>query len=150
MIENTLRVVVFWLMVLGAVVTGCGGGSGSGGSAGNRGGVPFIDGSATGGERNAVCLAGTSAGEVARPQFLMNLEGQTGWYASPVVADLDQDGRNELVAAYYDVYVFDGDGTLLDRADGNGGRVYAPHVVADLDGDGVTEVFAGRGHEVLV
>jgi hypothetical protein len=103
MIENTRRVVVCWFMVLGAVISGCGGGggSGNGGAVGNGGRIPLIDGSATGGERNAVCLAGTSAGEVARPQFLMNLEGQTGWYASPVVADLDQDGRNELVAASY-------------------------------------------------
>ena len=80
----------------------------------------------------------------------MNLEGQTDWYASPVVADLDQDGRNELVAAYYSLYIFDGDGTLLDRTDGNGGRVYAPHVVADLDGDGVVEIVCGKRHEVYV
>ena len=152
MIENTRRVVVCWFMVLGAVISGCGGGggSGNGGAVGNGGRIPLIDGSATGGERNAVCLAGTSAGKVARPQFLMNLAGQTGWYASPVVADLDQDGQNELVAAYYSLYVFDRDGTLLDRADGNGGRIYAPHAVADLEGDGVVEIVCGQRHEVYV
>jgi len=152
MIENTRRVVVCGLMVLGAVIFGCGGsgGGGNGGSAGSGGGVPLIDGSTTGGERNTVCLAGTSAGEVARPQFLMNLAGQTGWYASPVVVDLDQDGQHELVAAYYSLYVFDRDGILLDRADGNGGRVYTPHVVADLEGDGVVDIVCGQRHEVYV
>jgi hypothetical protein len=78
----------------------------------------------------------------------MNLDGQTSWYASPVVADLDGDGENELIAAYYSVYVFDSQGRLLDRVDHNGGRVYAPHVVVDLEGDGVPEVVFGAGHLV--
>jgi hypothetical protein len=142
------------LLAVWAVIGSCGGGgSGGSGSAGsdeapNTGDAPVTGGSATGGERNPVCLAGTSPGEVARPQFLMNLPGQTSWYASPLVADLDGDGKNELIAAYYAVYVFGSDGTLLSRADGGSGRVYAPHVVADLEGDGVAEVVFGRGHEV--
>jgi hypothetical protein len=51
-------------------------------------------GSTTGGERNPVCEVGTSAGEVAAPEHTMNLRGQTSWFASPVVADLDGDGTN--------------------------------------------------------
>lgn len=105
-------------------------------------------GSSTGGERNPVCAVGNSGGEVQEPQFLMNLAGQTSWYAAPVVADLDGDGSNELVAAYYDIFVFDHNGNLLDRVEGNGGRVYAPHVVTDLEGDGIVEVVFGNGHEV--
>jgi len=95
-----------------------------------------------------ICPAGASAGPVQTPVFITNLSGQTSWFASPVVIDLDHDGSNELVAAYYDVYVFSSDGTLLHRAQEGDGRVYAPHVVADLDGDGITEVVAGRGHQV--
>ena len=87
-------------------------------------------------------------GEVARPQFVMNLEGQTSWYASPVVADLDNDGNKELIAAYYSIYVFGSDGRLLDRADDGSGRVYAPHIVVDLEGDGVAEIVCGKSHEV--
>lgn len=94
------------------------------------------------------CPPATSSGPVAAPVFVRNLSGQTSWFASPVVIDLDGNGSNELVAAFYDVYVFDGAGTLLDRATDGSGRVYAPHVVADLDGDGVIEVVAGRGHQV--
>ncbi len=78
----------------------------------------------------------------------MRLTGQTSWYASPVVADLDGDGESELIAAYYSIYVFNSQGQLLDRVDHNGGRVYAPHVVVDLEGDGVTEVVFGARHEV--
>jgi hypothetical protein len=76
------------------------------------------------------------------------LQGQTSWFASSVIHDLDGNGSMELIAAYYDVYVFASDGSLLHRATEGNGRVYAPHVVADLDGDGTTEVVAGRGHQV--
>lgn len=95
-----------------------------------------------------VCEPGSSGGGVQAPIFVDNLSGQTSWFASPVVADLDGDGANELIAAYYDVYVFGSDRSLLDTATDGSGRVYAPHVVADLDGDGITEVVAGRGHQV--
>lgn len=106
-------------------------------------------GSTTGGTRNATCNKGASQGEVQAPEFVMNLRGQTSWYASPVVQDLDGDGKNELIAAYYSVYVFDSEGNKLDEADVGEGRVYAPHVVADLEGDGVTEIVYGNGHQVF-
>jgi hypothetical protein len=48
--------------------------------------------------RNAICAAGEPAGEVQEPVFVANLRGQTSWYASPVIADLDGDGSNELIA----------------------------------------------------
>jgi len=89
------------------------------------------------------------ADPVQAPVFRSNLDGQTGWFASPVVADLDGNGSNELVAAYYDVYVFSSSGALLDVATDGDGRVYAPHVVADLEGDGSVEVVVGRGSEVI-
>lgn len=107
-------------------------------------------GSSTGGQRNAICAAGESPGEVQEPQFVANLRGQTSWYASPLVADLDGDGSNELIAAYYSVYVFDSEGVLLANSeDGDDGRVYAPHVVVDLEGDGSREIIVGRGHQVV-
>jgi hypothetical protein len=86
---------------------------------------------------------------VQAPVFVRNLSGQTSWYASPLIADLDGNGSNEVIAAYYDIFVFDSAGTLLDRTTDQQGRVYAPHVVADLDGDGTVEVVAGRAHEVF-
>ena len=95
------------------------------------------------------CGLGSSAGPVQEPVFVRNLTGQTSWYASPVVRDLDGDGSNELIAAYYDTYVFSSSGSLLDRAEVGSGRVYSPHVVIDLDFDGIIEVVVGRGHEVI-
>jgi len=95
------------------------------------------------------CPAGLDSGPVQSPVFVKNLPGQTSWFASPVVYDLDADGANELIAAYYDIYVFSSAGTLLHRAQEGSGRVYAAHVVADLDADGITEVVVGRGHEVI-
>ena len=111
---------------------------------------PRRGGSSTGGERNAICAVGESRGEVQEPVFIANLAGQTSWYASPVIADLDGDGSNELIAAYYSVYVFDSERQLLaDSDDGDDGRVYAPHVVVDLEGDGSKEIIVGRGHQVV-
>lgn len=95
------------------------------------------------------CTAGSPSGPVQAPVFVRNLDGQTGWFASPLAADLDGDGSLELVAAYYNIYVFDGAMNLLDIADDGSSRVYAPHVIVDLDGDGTLEVVAGRGHEVF-
>ncbi|HJL16621.1 MAG TPA: VCBS repeat-containing protein [Sandaracinaceae bacterium LLY-WYZ-13_1] len=135
------------LLVAALLLSGCDDGGGEPGTDGGR--APQRDGgSSTGGTRNPVCEAGESAGEVQAPVFVRNLRGETSWYASPVVHDLDGDGSNELIAAYYSVFVFDAAGELLARAEGGEGRIYAPHVVTDLEGDGVTEIVYGNGHEV--
>lgn len=123
------------------------GGCGGGGTA-VKAVPPPAGGSTTGGTTNVVCTAGESEGPVQRPVFVQNLAGQTSWFAGPILADLDGDGSNELIAAYYSVYVFGSDGTLLDVAEGGEGRVYAPHVVADLEGDGLVEIVYGNAHEV--
>ena len=146
---TSLKRIGLWvgLMCLSALTFGCGGSGGGADSAGGGATTPPT-GNATGGVRNTVCTAGQSTGEVQAPVFRMKLNGQTSWFASPVLADLDGDGKNELIAAYYSVYVFNSQGQLLDRVDHNGGRVYAPHVVVDLEGDGVPEVVFGARHEV--
>jgi hypothetical protein len=130
------------LLVLSVGVMACSSGSESKGQRN--------DGSSTGGQRNPICATGESRGEVQEPVFVANLAGQTSWYASPLIADLDGDGGNELIAAYYSVYIFDSERQLIaDSNDGNGGRVYAPHVVVDLEGDGSQEIVVGRGHQVV-
>jgi hypothetical protein len=80
-------------------------------SGGNDNG-PRGGGSSTGGERNAICAAGEPEGEVQEPVFIANLAGQTSWYASPVIADLD----------------------------GNGNRAPAAPTLGNLDGDGELEI----------
>jgi len=126
-------------------VAACGGGDD--GDKGPGGGT--TGGSTTGGTRNPTCSAGASGGEVQAPEFWKNLDGETSWFASPVVMDLDGDGNNELVAAYYSVFVFDSQGNLLDKASQGDGRVYAPHVVADLEGDGTMDVVVGNDKDVI-
>ncbi len=121
--------------------TGGESGAGAGGGGGDAGSAGHI-------EVTPPCEAGDSTGPVKEPVHLMPLAGQASWFASAVVSDLDADGSNELIAAYYSVYVFDSEGTLLHRTEEGEGRVYAPHVVADLDGDGIIEVVAGKGQHV--
>jgi hypothetical protein len=91
-----------------------------------RGGGVFLGGSATGGERNPVCTAGQAAATAvsSSPYSSDNLYGQTSWFASPVVADLDGDGENELIAAYYSLYAL----SPGRRSDRPGGRQRQPHL----------------------
>jgi hypothetical protein len=125
--------------------SGASGGSGGSGASSGSGGS---GGSSTGGTRNPTCEARQSGGEVKAPVFWKKLPGQTSWFASPVVVDLDGDGKRELVAAYYSIYVFDSSGAQLAKSDQGGSRIYAPHVVVDLEGDGVIDIVAGSAHEV--
>ncbi|UCC63254.1 MAG: VCBS repeat-containing protein [Anaerolineae bacterium] len=71
---------------------------------------------------------------------------ETGWYASPAVADLDGDGTMEVIGAAYALFALNGeDGTEQWRADPPGGRVWPGVVVADVDGDSDLEVVTAHG-----
>jgi hypothetical protein len=126
------------------------GGAGGGTGANTGGSAPGgAAGSTTGGTIHPTCDVGPNPGDVVeRPVFWQNLTGQTSWFAAPVVEDLDGDGSNELVAAYYSLYVYDSSAALVAEVDAGEGRIYAPHVVADLEGDGIMEIVYGNAHEV--
>ena len=71
---------------------------------------------------------------------------ETGWYSSPAVADLDRDGRAEVIAAAYSIVILDGDsGSLKRRIDPAGGRQWPSLVVADLEPDGNLEIVTAHG-----
>jgi hypothetical protein len=100
----------------------------------------------------AACLDEGGSAPVAQPVFVRNMKGdkswaETGWFSSPGLVDLNGDGKKEIVAPFYSLFVFDSDGNTLATIKQNDtmGRIYAPAVVADLDGDGVIEIVAGGG-----
>ncbi len=137
---------ISFLLVVFTILTACGGGS----TDAPQISAPVTISSTTGGETNPICSSAEAAGAVQAPLFVRNIRGQTGWFASPLVADLDGNGTREIIAAYRTLYIFDASGNLLDSASGNGNRIYAPHTVIDLDGDGVMEIICGQRHQLFV
>ena len=98
----------------------------------------------------AGCTAAKGTAKVARPRFVRTIAtGETGWFSSPGLVDLNGDGRLEIVAPFYSTFVFDAKGRSLGKGTATKGRVYAPGVVADLDGDKVPEIVVG-GNEGTV
>ena len=92
----------------------------------------------------------SSARPVAKPKFVRNIPtGETGWFSSPGLVDLNRDRRLEIVAPFYSTLVFDAKGRRLGQGTATSGRVYAPGVVADMDGDRVPEIVVG-GNEGTV
>ena len=122
----------------------CGGG---GSDTGTDGGGNHGDGSVA--DDGAVvttpqCQAQGGSAPVAQPTFVRNLKtGETGWFSSAAVVDLDKNGKKEIVAPFYSTFVYDAQGKQIGKGTATGGRVYAPGVVADLDGDGTTEIVVG-------
>ena len=71
---------------------------------------------------------------------------ETGWYASPAVADLDGDGTREIIGAAYTIFVLSGaDGSTLWSLDPPGGRVWPGVVTVDLENDGDMEIITAHG-----
>lgn len=129
-----------------AVVVACGSDSSSSGSdagGGDRdGGTTLADGAVA---PTPACKSENGTAAVQQPTFVRNLDsGETGWFSSPAVVDLDGDGKKEIVAPFYSTFVFDGaTGKKLASGTATSGRVYAPGVVADLDKDGKPEIVVG-------
>ena len=94
----------------------------------------------------ASCSSGGGTGAVREPKLVRQIAtGETGWFSSPGLVDLDGDGRLEIVAPFYSTFVFDATGRQLGRGRSSEGRVYPPSVVADLEGDGTTDIVVAGG-----
>jgi hypothetical protein len=91
-----------------------------------------------------VCKSAGGTAPVQPPEFLRNLPtGETGWFSSPAMLDLDGDGQQEIVASLQSTFVFDAAGNRRAQATDAQGRVYAPGLVADLERDGVMDIVVG-------
>lgn len=74
---------------------------------------------------------------------------ETGWYSSPAVADLDGDGKPEVIGGLYTVFIVNGeDGSLQRAVDTSGSRVWPGVVVADINADGDLEIVTAQGGAV--
>ncbi|HDM79088.1 MAG TPA: VCBS repeat-containing protein, partial [Deltaproteobacteria bacterium] len=76
---------------------------------------------------------------------------ETGWYSSPAVADLDNDGVPEVIASAYSIVILDGSSGALkwrvksghditETGVSNVGRTWPGIVVTDIDSDGKPEI----------
>ena len=76
---------------------------------------------------------------------------ETGWYASPAVADLDKDGQAEVLWGGYTLMAVDGAGGTIrwTRPRGSSERLWPGIVVADLDDNGTQEVVTASGNGKL-
>ena len=108
-------------------------------------------------------LPGGATGDVQAPLLRQTLPASwdENWFAAPAVADLDDDGDMEIVAARHSVlYAWDHPGALLWRAawahsasdaDDHGvSRMWASPVVADFDNDGDLEIAVGSDADSAV
>lgn len=72
---------------------------------------------------------------------------QTGWYASPAVADLDGDGTAEVLWGGYSLLALNGEDGSTQWTAANGSRIWPAIAVADINADGALEVVVGRGSD---
>ncbi|WP_438034330.1 FG-GAP repeat domain-containing protein [Sorangium sp. So ce204] len=130
--------------------TGSGSGSGSG-SSGSGGYRPPVGGGSKPLPAAASCApASSGSSDVAEPQLFLQLsdDDESAWLGSPVVADLDGDGEQEILVTHNgNVVVWGPDGEQKWRytESRQNGRIWASPIVADFRGDGQLEVvFAAR------
>ena len=75
---------------------------------------------------------------------------ETSWYASPAVADLDNNGAMEVIGGLYTIFILNGaNGAVQHSIDTPGSRVWPGIVVADLEGDGDLEIVTAQGDGYL-
>ncbi|MBI5534689.1 MAG: VCBS repeat-containing protein [Deltaproteobacteria bacterium] len=152
---------LIWIAACGddsASPAGTAGSAGAGGSAAGAGGAAAGSGGWAGAAGGSVPLpsapscdgadAGGSA-TVSKPELLLTLKDrwEEAWLGSPAVADLDLDGKSEIIVPRDGLLeVWSADGTLKWKYDTGGGRIWSSPVVADFRDDKKLEVaVASRG-----
>jgi hypothetical protein len=98
----------------------------------------------------ATCTDEGGSDSVSKPVLVATLfdRWHEAWLGSPAVADLDGDGKNEIIVPRDELLlIWHLDGTIVRKLDGMPGRIWAPPVVADLRPDiaGLEVAVASRG-----
>ncbi len=123
--------------------SGPGGASGSNASSSGTSGTGApIDGGPTLPPAASCAAAGGSA-TVSAPTLTKKLvdDGDEGWLASPAIADLDGDGKNEIIAARGGrVLAWRADGTRVFSFDTKKDRIWASPIVGNFTGDAKLEI----------
>jgi len=159
--SSSLLRVVKWSAVVGALATlpgaACssnpGEPSGSGGSSGHG---PAGTGAGTGGPLPPApsCLVAMGGGSktVQKPTLLVTLKDRwhEAWQGSPAVADLDGDGKNEIIVARDDrLVVWNADGSVKWSYDTKG-RIWSSPIVADFRDDPKLEIAVASRDQILL
>jgi uncharacterized repeat protein (TIGR01451 family) len=76
---------------------------------------------------------------------------ETGWYASPAVADIDHDGQVEALWGGYTLMSVNGSTGAIEwiRPQGSSSRLWPGIVAADLDHNGSLEVVTASGNGII-
>jgi hypothetical protein len=129
--------------------------SGTGASTGDTSG-PAGPGAGSGGPLPPApsCLAAMGGGSktVQKPTLLLTLKDRwhEAWQSSPAVADLDGDGKNEIVIARDDrLVVWNADGSVKWSYD-TPGRIWASPIVADFRDDAKLEVAVASRDQIFL
>ena len=95
----------------------------------------------------------------AAPSYTLTLKWQrcpawyceTGWYASPAVADVDRDGQVEALWGGYTLMAVNGSSGTIEwnRPQGSSSRLWPGIVVADLDQNNTLEVVTASGNGII-
>jgi hypothetical protein len=133
-----------------------GGPTGSGGAGGSGGPGPAGTGAGTGGPLPPApsCLTAMGGGGVTvqKPTLLLTLKDRwhEAWQGSAAVADLDGDGKNEIVVARDDrLVVWNADGSVKWSHDTKG-RIWSSPIVADFRDDTKLEVAIASRDQILM
>jgi hypothetical protein len=71
----------------------------------------------------------------------------TGWYASPAVADIDGDNKPEVIWGGYDLFALNGENGGVQWTAPNGSRIWPGIAVADINNNGSLEIVVGRNDD---
>ncbi|MDF2693681.1 MAG: hypothetical protein K0S65_2064 [Labilithrix sp.] len=128
------------------------GGSSNGGPGSSGTGAP-VDGGPTVPPAASCAVAGGSA-TVSAPTLLRKLadDGNEGWLGSAAIADLDGDGKNDVIAARGGrVLAWRADGSRVFSYDTTKDRIWASPIVGNFTGDGKLEIaVAARDSAFLI